>query len=255
MPAGDQTETFTSKIATQQEGEGRKSRAAPATDAANPATRIVDATERLIQQTGFQKTTVADIARKLQMSPANVYRFFSSRAEINVAVCRRLFLEIEAAVAKQIANSAETASWTLRNAILAVSRINGRRYLHDLKLHQLFETAHNENWPLVHEHFQRMDKLFKQVVAKGMSAGEFKRGDAQLAAILFRSICLKFCNPRRMAEEPVPAIEQVIDFCLAALAYKAPAWDSLPKPGGSAQERSSNLELSGAPRAAFRNKH
>jgi AcrR family transcriptional regulator len=38
---------------------------------------IVEVAERLFRQIGFQKTTVADIARELHMSPANVYRFLS----------------------------------------------------------------------------------------------------------------------------------------------------------------------------------
>ncbi len=63
-------------------------------ETANQTESIVYAAERLIRQTGFQKTTVADIARELQMSPANIYRFFASRSEINVAVCRRIFDEI-----------------------------------------------------------------------------------------------------------------------------------------------------------------
>ena len=48
---------------------------------------IIEAAERLFRQIGFQKTTVADIARELHMSPANVYRFFAAKSEINEAVC------------------------------------------------------------------------------------------------------------------------------------------------------------------------
>ncbi|MBO0733469.1 MAG: TetR/AcrR family transcriptional regulator [Methylocapsa sp.] len=221
----------------------------------NPAARIVDVAECLIKETGFQKTTVADIARELQMSPANVYRFFLSRSEINVAVCRRLFEKIEAAIEGEIANSAHNAGKTLRNAVLTVSRINALRYLHDRRLHELFETAHNENWPIVHEHFQRMDKLFEQVITRGMKAGEFKRGEAQLAALLFRSICVKFCNPRRMAEEPAPAMEQVVDFCLASLTQKGPAWDTSPKLGGSTQDAGGKMELAGMQGPSYRSKH
>jgi Bacterial regulatory proteins, tetR family len=44
-----------------------------------------DDAERLFRQIGFQKTTVADIARELHMSPANVYRFFAAKSEINEA--------------------------------------------------------------------------------------------------------------------------------------------------------------------------
>ena len=38
--------------------------------------RILAVAERLFRQIGYQKTTVADIAKELRMSPANVYRFF-----------------------------------------------------------------------------------------------------------------------------------------------------------------------------------
>ncbi|MGO8639120.1 TetR/AcrR family transcriptional regulator, partial [Rhizobium ruizarguesonis] len=35
-------------------------------------------------------TTVADIARDLGMSPANIYRFFASKLEIHQALCGRM---------------------------------------------------------------------------------------------------------------------------------------------------------------------
>ena len=40
--------------------------------------KIVDTAERLFREIGYQKTTVADIAKALRMSSANVYRFFDS---------------------------------------------------------------------------------------------------------------------------------------------------------------------------------
>ena len=49
----------------------------------DPRQQIVETAERLFREIGFQKTTVADIARELHMSPANVYRFFSAKSEIN----------------------------------------------------------------------------------------------------------------------------------------------------------------------------
>ena len=45
--------------------------------------------ERLFREIGYQKTTVADIAKVLRMSPANVYRFFNSKKAIHQAVARR----------------------------------------------------------------------------------------------------------------------------------------------------------------------
>src|SRR5687768_9824544 len=52
--------------------------------------RILDAAERLFRHYGYSKTTVADVARDLGMSPANIYRFFASKTEIHQAVCGRM---------------------------------------------------------------------------------------------------------------------------------------------------------------------
>src|SRR5438876_8107129 len=59
--------------------------------------RILVTAERLFREIGYQKTTVADIAKVLQMSPANVYRFFDSKKSINAGVARRLMSEVEEA--------------------------------------------------------------------------------------------------------------------------------------------------------------
>ena len=58
--------------------------------------RILVVAERLFRQIGYQKTTVADIAKELRMSPANVYRFFDSKKAIHEGVCRGLMGEVEA---------------------------------------------------------------------------------------------------------------------------------------------------------------
>ncbi|WP_245257440.1 hypothetical protein [Methylocapsa acidiphila] len=66
-----------------------------------------------------------------------------------------------------------------------------------------------------------MDKILAQIIAQGMAAGEFRGGDAELAVILVRSACIRHFHPRFMvecAQDPEPTTDQMIDFCLAALA-------------------------------------
>ena len=60
--------------------------------------RILETAERFFREIGYQKTTVADIAKTLRMSPANVYRFFDSKKAINEAVVERLIGEVEALI-------------------------------------------------------------------------------------------------------------------------------------------------------------
>ncbi|MGH6823531.1 MAG: TetR family transcriptional regulator [Methylocella sp.] len=180
---------------------------------------IVEVAERLFRQLGFQKTTVADIARELHMSPANVYRFFGAKSEINAAVCMDLLGKIEAEAGK-IAASRGAALQRLRTLVTSVEKAHRKQYMFDRKLHELIEAAMTENWAIMREHNQRMTGMLEQVVASGMAAGEFHPGDAALAARLVNTACIRFCHPRLMGEyeqEPEPALDDMLDFCLAAL--------------------------------------
>jgi AcrR family transcriptional regulator len=181
--------------------------------------RIVATAERLFRELGFQKTTVGDIARELRMSPANVYRFFGSKAEIHVAVARQLMGEVEAA-AERIAKGPGSAAERLRGLILSNESMNAERYVVDRKLHEMVEAALNEHWPMIDEYIERVDALIESIVASGMRSGEFAQGDASLAAKLVRTACVRFCHPRLMvehADRPGPTSRQMVDFCLAAL--------------------------------------
>jgi len=185
----------------------------------NPYDRIADVAERLFADIGFQKTTIGDIAHALHMSPANVYRFFASKAEINNEVGRRLLAEMEVAVHDSIDNSVSPSD-KLRATMATIERLNAQRFLSNPKLHELLERAFTENWPIVKDHIKKLDKLLAKIISQGQEAGAFQVGDCGLAAILVRSACLKFCHPRVMveyAEEPEPALDQMIDFCVAAL--------------------------------------
>jgi AcrR family transcriptional regulator len=180
---------------------------------------IAATAERLFADVGFQKTTVSDIASKMCMSPANVYRFFSSKAEINNEVGRRLLSEIEVAVDHIIENSS-SASEKLRATIATVEKMNARRFLSNQRLHELLETAFEENWPIVKDHIQKLDESLAEIISYGNDEKEFDVEDYELAAILVRSACLRFYDPRVIidcADEPEPTVDQMVDFCLGAL--------------------------------------
>jgi AcrR family transcriptional regulator len=180
---------------------------------------IVEVAERLFRQLGYQKTTVADIARELHMSPANVYRFFGAKSEINAAVCMDLLAKIEAE-AEKIAASRGTALQRMRNLVASVEKARYKQYMFDRKLHELIEAAVTENWAIMREHNHRMIGMLELIIASGMAAGEFHPGDAGLAARLVNTACIRFCHPRLMAEyeqEPEPALDHMLDFCVAAL--------------------------------------
>ncbi|MBR7551869.1 helix-turn-helix transcriptional regulator, partial [Mycobacterium tuberculosis] len=58
-------------------------------DKLDTRSRIMIEAERLFRHFGYNKTTVADIAREMGMSPANIYRFFASKAALMEAMAER----------------------------------------------------------------------------------------------------------------------------------------------------------------------
>ena len=56
--------------------------------------RILDVAEQHFRHIGFRKTTVANIAKRLGLSSANVYRYLPSRMAINASICGRFFAKL-----------------------------------------------------------------------------------------------------------------------------------------------------------------
>src|SRR3979409_639387 len=72
--------------------------------------RIIETAETLFRRLGFAKTTVADIAGELKMSPAHVVRFLPAKNAVIEAICRRCLGELEEkawAVARSRGSAAE----------------------------------------------------------------------------------------------------------------------------------------------------
>src|ERR1700738_4858219 len=95
--------------------------------------RILVVAERLFRQLGYQKTTVADIAKELRMSPANVYRFFDSKKAIHEGVARTLMGGVEDAT-EVIAAKRGWAASGLRGLWITIHRMNWERYVGDSTL-------------------------------------------------------------------------------------------------------------------------
>jgi AcrR family transcriptional regulator len=182
--------------------------------------RILLVAERLFRQLGYQKTTVADIAKELRMSPANVYRFFDSKKAIHEGVCRRLMGEVENASADIVAKPGP-ASVRLRELIITIHRMNSERYVGDSKLHEMVEVAMEESWEVCLAHMMTITETIGAVIAQGAASGEFEVTDVPLAAMCTCHALIGYFHPQMIAqakEKPKPTIDQMVDFVLASLA-------------------------------------
>src|SRR6202012_2856488 len=122
--------------------------------------RILAVAERLFREIGYQKTTVADIAKVLRMSPANVYRFFDSKKAIHEGVARVLMGGVEDATQAIAAGGVPAAS----------------------KLHEMVEIAMEESWEVCVAHMETITQTIGGVIAEGVASGEFEVADVPTAA-------------------------------------------------------------------------
>jgi AcrR family transcriptional regulator len=181
--------------------------------------RILAVAAGLFREIGYQKTTVADIAKLLRMSPANVYRFFDSKKSIHKGVARGLMSEVEDA-AQAIAARCIPAASKLRELMSAIHRMNTERYVGDSKLHEMVEVAMQESWDVCVAHMQRVTETIGAVIAEGAASGEFEVHDVPQAAMCACTAMTRFFHPQMIAQcasKPGPSIDQMIDFVLAGL--------------------------------------
>jgi len=185
--------------------------------------RILEVAERLFREIGYQKTTVADIAKELRMSPANVYRFFDSKKAIHEGVACGLMGEVEVE-AQRIADAPGPAAPRLRELLTTVHRMNSERYVGDSKLHEMVAIAMEESWEVCVAHIQRITESIGAVIGQGMASGEFEKSDVALAALCTCTGMIRFFHPQMIAQaahKPGPSIDEMIDFVLAALAPRS----------------------------------
>jgi len=187
--------------------------------------RILVVAERLFREIGYQKTTVADIAKVLRMSPANVYRFFDSKKAIHEGVARSLMGEVEDA-AQAIATRPGPAAGRLRELMTSIHRMNCERYVGDSKLHEMVEIAMEESWEVCVAHMERITQTIGAVIAEGAASGEFEAPDVPLAAMCACTAMMRFFHPQMIAQcanKPGPSLDQMIDFVIAGLAPRGKA--------------------------------
>jgi len=182
--------------------------------------RILVVAERLFREIGYQKTTVADIAKVLRMSPANVYRFFDSKKAIHEGVARGLMGEVEVA-AQSVASGSGPAAQRMRELLTSIHRMNSERYVDDSKLHEMVEIAMEESWEVCVAHMQRITETIGGLIGQGVASGEFEAPDVPLAAMCVCTAMMRFFHPQMIAQcvnKPGPELNQMIDFVLAGLA-------------------------------------
>jgi AcrR family transcriptional regulator len=182
--------------------------------------RILSEAERLFRHYGYAKTTVAEIADACRMSPANVYRFFSSKSQINEAICDRIMSDFEGQL-RRIAKAAAPASERLTQFIELSARQVIETSIQEKKVHDMFVVAMEEQWASIQRHIQASTQMIADIIASGIASGEFRLQDPYRAAKCVHSCLAGLKHPVVVAQcrnEPdMASPAEMAAFILSAL--------------------------------------
>jgi len=183
-------------------------------------TRILDAAERLFRHYGYSKTTVADVARDLGMSPANIYRFFASKVEIHQAICGRM-LAMSYELAANVCRQKISASDRLRQYVRSQYQLTLDTMLDQQKVHEMVIVAIERDWHVIEKHIDSIHALIADVIREGIASGEFADQDPEVASRCFGAATINLCHPQMVAQclakTNRAAVDELIEFAIRAL--------------------------------------
>jgi AcrR family transcriptional regulator len=161
--------------------------------------RIVTTAETLFKRLGFAKTTVADIAAELGMSPANVYRFFPSKHAIVEAICKRCVGEIDEN-AWAIARGRGSARDRLERLFHGILKYHKDNFISENRLHDIVLVAIDENWDAVLAHKEAVRNAIELIIRDGIDGGEFEPVDPRETSSLLLRAMVGTCHPVLVAK-------------------------------------------------------
>ena len=136
--------------------------------------QIVKAAHDYFAHYGYDKTTVADLAREIGFSKAYIYRFFESKQGIGEAICGdcldQLFNQVREAVGQ-----GQNATDKLRRFAKTVTTAGVELFFSDRKLYEIAAHASSEKWASAQAYTERLQRLLEDILKEGRGSGEFER--------------------------------------------------------------------------------
>jgi AcrR family transcriptional regulator len=192
--------------------------------------RILDAAWVLFRQLGA-RATIADVAKELGMSSANVYRFYASRQALCEAVATRQLGALTDR-AREIAAGPGSASGRVRATMLMMYAWMSEQMVSESRVHEIVDLAIAEQWPAIEAFKLECCATVIALIAEGQASGEFGPGDPELLGAQTLSACAIVHHPTMIAQHKCSPTslppEAIVEFALRALSNLKPA----TPPGG-----------------------
>jgi AcrR family transcriptional regulator len=161
--------------------------------------RILQTAEALLRRHGPSKTSVVDVSRALQMSHANVYRHFASKAALHDAIAERWLHRVSTPLA-DIAAGAGTASERLETWVLALMEMKRRKVLDDPEMFAAYHAVALAARGVVDAHVATLQAQLADIIESGVVSGEFSQTNVEEAARAVLDATARFHHPHHVLD-------------------------------------------------------
>jgi AcrR family transcriptional regulator len=146
--------------------------------------QILEVAEKLFDYYGFQKTSMADIARDCEMSAANIYRFYEGKDEILAEIANNVFRDTEEKLREVLRRPGLSAPERLETFI-----VENLRHLDMIcncqgKIDEAVEYIKRKKPDLFNRHIETKRSMIAEILAEGNRNEEFEVEDIIDAANL-----------------------------------------------------------------------
>lgn len=185
----------------------------------------LDAAEAAIRRYGIEKSSLVDVAKQLGVTHSALYKLFPDKNALMDAVSDRWLRDTEAEL-ETVTRHQTPAARRLREWFVRLHTLKREKVLADPELYTAFDRAATRARPFIERHLQVMRDQLERILAQGMAASEFRRGNPKVLAQTLFEATLAFHHPRsvleNIAHDRVPQLRKVLDLLLAGLTLGEP---------------------------------
>ncbi len=169
----------------------------------DPRDRILDAAEVALRRFGTEKTNVVDIARALEMSHANIYRFFPNKKALLQAVADRWLVFLMTPLDAIAADESRPAATRLAEWLEKIRSAKRRKLHDDPEIFRIHFNIITEMPDVLSAHLEHLRRQVEKIIVDGIAAGEFAAGmDTATAARAFLQATEPFHHPALIMHGP-----------------------------------------------------
>jgi len=187
--------------------------------------QILQSAEALLRRHGNDKLTVVDIARSLDMSHANVYRFFKTKSDILDAIIDEWLTKIEQFI-EEIAQRPVTAAARIEAIVLELHRKRKQKLRQDAEVFEAYRHIVEIRPDAAARRREKILRVFQRLIEEGIESGEFAGIDSLKAATVLKDATCLFLHPllipTTLNEETDARAKDVVRFILAGFSTANP---------------------------------